>query len=478
MTVGEKIQLYRKKIGLSQEELGQQLLVSRQTVSLWEMDKTLPTVDNLMRLKEIFSVSLDDLLCGSEQTEDAEEKPKEAYVFEYEKKELQEIFKHLGTLRIKPLLPFVLVFAPLSLCLLVADAPAFMIGLLLGSFLLGLIFHVKGYFAYKKAWKKSEDRILQSRYSYEVFDEYFVLRIFHNGEAVKIFKIGFDDIKRIQDLGAYLVLHDSAQLLILKKDALLPTSAFFALRERASDRGNASASKGGTKKPPRLLRVLSILLFVLSICTLFGAMVGIAMLANDAPTATRSMWVFFLFLPIPIASVIFGFCLRRKGYAHRKNVIVGCIMAAILCIYGSFSFRDDYLHSDAPILEAEQLLQIDIPQHSRIDTQSFPEGTQSARGCLIYSVSSIYFQDAAVEEFEAKLAGDPAWMSAIPSDMLGVTSPQCETYAADYYIIYNKDTKERNLLPSVGGRYEWINLFYSAESNTMWLVEYQREYVK
>ena len=62
MTVGEKIQYYRKKIGLSQEELGQKMLLSRQTISLWEMDKTLPTVDNLLRLKEIFSVSVDELL--------------------------------------------------------------------------------------------------------------------------------------------------------------------------------------------------------------------------------------------------------------------------------------------------------------------------------------------------------------------------------------------------------------------------------
>ena len=62
MTVGEKIQFYRKRIRLSQEELGRQLLVSRQTVSLWEMDKTLPTVDNLLRLKEIFGVSVDDIL--------------------------------------------------------------------------------------------------------------------------------------------------------------------------------------------------------------------------------------------------------------------------------------------------------------------------------------------------------------------------------------------------------------------------------
>ena len=62
MTVGEKIQFYRKRAGLSQEELGQQLLVSRQTVSLWETGQTLPTLDNLSRLRSIFGVSVDELL--------------------------------------------------------------------------------------------------------------------------------------------------------------------------------------------------------------------------------------------------------------------------------------------------------------------------------------------------------------------------------------------------------------------------------
>ena len=57
MTIGEKIQHYRKKQGLSQEDLGQKLMVSRQTISLWEKDQTVPTIDNLIRLKEIFNVS-------------------------------------------------------------------------------------------------------------------------------------------------------------------------------------------------------------------------------------------------------------------------------------------------------------------------------------------------------------------------------------------------------------------------------------
>ncbi|MBQ4313784.1 MAG: helix-turn-helix transcriptional regulator, partial [Clostridia bacterium] len=61
MTIGEKIQHHRKNAGLSQEELGQRLLVSRQTISLWEHTQTIPTRDNLIRLKEIFGISVDEI---------------------------------------------------------------------------------------------------------------------------------------------------------------------------------------------------------------------------------------------------------------------------------------------------------------------------------------------------------------------------------------------------------------------------------
>jgi len=67
MTVGESISKHRKELGISQETLGKTLLVSRQTVSLWEKDRTVPTIDNLIRLKDIFGVSVDEILCCSEE---------------------------------------------------------------------------------------------------------------------------------------------------------------------------------------------------------------------------------------------------------------------------------------------------------------------------------------------------------------------------------------------------------------------------
>lgn len=66
MNIGENIFNLRRTKGMSQEELAHKLLVSRQTISLWETNQTLPTIDNFLRLKEIFGVSVDRILSAEE----------------------------------------------------------------------------------------------------------------------------------------------------------------------------------------------------------------------------------------------------------------------------------------------------------------------------------------------------------------------------------------------------------------------------
>lgn len=62
MTTGQKIQTLRKQRGLTQEQLAQRLGVSRQAVSRWELDESLPETANLLPLGEVLGVSLDTLL--------------------------------------------------------------------------------------------------------------------------------------------------------------------------------------------------------------------------------------------------------------------------------------------------------------------------------------------------------------------------------------------------------------------------------
>ena len=62
MKFEEKLIDLRKKNGMSQEELADRLGVSRQAVSRWELGSTLPDAPNLLKLSDLFGVSIDCLL--------------------------------------------------------------------------------------------------------------------------------------------------------------------------------------------------------------------------------------------------------------------------------------------------------------------------------------------------------------------------------------------------------------------------------
>ena len=62
MKLGDKILELRKKQGLSQEELGEKIDVTRQTISNWELGETNPNPDQLKLLSKELKVSIDELL--------------------------------------------------------------------------------------------------------------------------------------------------------------------------------------------------------------------------------------------------------------------------------------------------------------------------------------------------------------------------------------------------------------------------------
>lgn len=74
MDLGERISSLRAKRNLSQGELAEMLEVSRQSVSKWETGTSVPELDKLVRLSEVFGISLDELVLDKKP----EEAPKEA----------------------------------------------------------------------------------------------------------------------------------------------------------------------------------------------------------------------------------------------------------------------------------------------------------------------------------------------------------------------------------------------------------------
>ncbi len=69
MEFPEKLQKLRKSKNLTQEQLAQQLFVSRTAVSKWESDRGYPNIDSLKAISKFFDISIDELLSSDELIE-------------------------------------------------------------------------------------------------------------------------------------------------------------------------------------------------------------------------------------------------------------------------------------------------------------------------------------------------------------------------------------------------------------------------
>ena len=61
MNIAEKIKTARNRVGMSQQELADQLHVSRSAIAKWESDKGLPDIENLKAIAKLFGMTLDEL---------------------------------------------------------------------------------------------------------------------------------------------------------------------------------------------------------------------------------------------------------------------------------------------------------------------------------------------------------------------------------------------------------------------------------
>jgi len=178
MTVGERIQFYRKRNGMSQEELGQKLHLSRQTVSLWENGQTLPTIDNLIRLREIFKVTIDEMLSDSE-------KPCEEYNVVFDKKTLDSVWKRKRRSYLLSLLPSLFWWTIAIFLFIIIDAHPLLVGILAGALFTDVIFCTKQLFEKILKEKRSIYSVCEKTAKLELYESSLTLSVFLEGERLQ-----------------------------------------------------------------------------------------------------------------------------------------------------------------------------------------------------------------------------------------------------------------------------------------------------
>lgn len=304
MSLGERIFKYRKKASISQEELADKLNVTRQSISLWETDQTLPSLDNLIALADIFDISLDEL-CGRN-------------------------------------------------------------------------------------------------------------------------------------------LH-------------IPETSNTANKPQDADTQ--------TQKYSRTYQTLLTIAFALSIASVFAALIIAFILLQTATfpqytiLITQYMWICFIFLPIPIASIVLGEIFIGKKYKCKKNVIAGCIVCAALIAFGSFTpiyknnigmQRDSELFVDT----INMMTPMTIPANSCKAVFSTPKLTEYygtvMSGMIEFSSKEDYLQGLNNINMLPSIENTP-----FPKGFLNLQDRFIIRNCHHFYI-YNVNTEEENVITTQGGLFVFI----------------------
>ncbi len=147
--IGKFLQQLRKEKGLTQEQLSEQLSVTRRTVSRWETGSNMPDLDILIELSDFYEVDLREILSGERKSERMNEELKETVlqVADYSNEEKARLMRRMHWLFIAGLIGFT-AFLVITLLGLDTTAPyedigSFGLGIAFGMLILGVIFTSK-----------------------------------------------------------------------------------------------------------------------------------------------------------------------------------------------------------------------------------------------------------------------------------------------------------------------------------------------
>ena len=456
--LGDKIQFYRKNNNMSQEELADSLGVTRECIGLWELEQSMPSTENLIKMSELFNVSIDEL-CGNKKEKI------DVYIAKgesiYDKQLLKKAYLQFSKSRI--VLDIVGIILSLIIIIIQVirkvSVPYIIfvtvVCLMFITLLFILIYQIKKRIS---STIKINPNIKSTYYFYNDYIEAFTKTI--DGNSTK--QLFYKDVKKKE------VTSDTLYLLF--------DNSFIAIKLENIDSKEKLLEKfqltnilrNGQKYNPIMNKIL-LTLFVLSLCSIMFALVSVAICDNFSiypkclGTFAENMWIFFLFLPIPVASLVMGFIYRIKGYKCIKNIISGSIMTFILFVFGmfTFTFKDKISHDYGYMNQIEEVVKIDFPNDGYISIDS-----------SVGPVAYVRFEKKDIESFVSSLNKDSRWKNSIgfmPADML---NPIYTTMIAgyNYYCLFDVNASVYNVVQSKIN-HKYILLAYSINDELLTIIE-------
>lgn len=153
--------------------------------------------------------------------------------------------------------------------------------------------------------------------------------------------------------------------------------------------------------------------------------------------AIKYSWIFLLFIPIPISSIILAFTLMHKKLKYKKNLIAAFISLPLLIIFSTYRivYSNMYSYDNSKIIDIEKKINISLPDNVKIVTNT------------ITNLSYVKISNLQNKEiFEENIKKSEFWKNNLEpkiNDLLPY-DVQYDCLKFNSFIFYNMTTNEYN----------------------------------
>ena len=128
-----------------------------------------------------------------------------------------------------------------------------------------------------------------------------------------------------------------------------------------------------------------LIIFIFTLLSVPGAVYFIKAYNIDLP---NTMWGFWVWLPIPIISIILGYHYRKLGFNCTKNIISGFVVSIMLFIYGFCCFLSPIPEDYNTIDLYKDIIDIELPKKGELNTMVKNINIDGKRDYTVVNIST------------------------------------------------------------------------------------------
>lgn len=223
-------------------------------------------------------------------------------------------------------------------------------------------------------------------------------------------------------------------------------------------------------------------LFILTIGSLWGALWLYSVIDELNPqhgfNFLKNTWIFWCWLPVPIASIVLGYKYKNKGINCTKNIVGGFIIVFLLLIYGSFCLMPTFNEDYSKINDYKNYIDANIPSSGELEIHYW--GNYFDDDKKEYSIINVYYDKEDVSDLVSSIENSKNWIlsTKIKSELKILLPSQFRAKEDLYYSVYNKTINEYNTIPNESGVYEIYAMRYDKTKKELTIHKYKLMYNK